>query len=236
MALLDSSESLEAFRRGDRAALEAVYRHYVGEVERLLRGGFTFTSQGDTIRFRGLRAPFRLQEAIQESFIKAFRESARAAYDGSRPFGPYLMTIARNLIIDDYRRRKLEAELFVHLGDVGFDGEAEADTLGRLSGEADKPSPEAHAWRRQLAEALSAFIADLDDVDGRILREHLLGSQTQQGIADDLGISRNDVRKHIRLLRERLLRHLKSEGIIGNLEVAEVFQAVTTLIVFGVVL
>ena len=236
MALLDSSESLEAFRRGDRAVLGAVYREYVGQVEAMLRSGFTFTSQGATVRFRGIREPFRLQEAIQESFIKAFRQSARESYDGSRAYGPYLMTIARNLIIDDYRRRRLESELFVRLGDVSFDGEADADALGRLSAQPDGPSPEASVWRRQLSEALSAFVTDLDEIDGRILREHLLGSQTQQGMADELGISRNDVRKHIRLLRERLLRHLKSEGIIGNLEVAEVMQAVTTLIVFGVVL
>ena len=56
---------------------------------------------------------------------------------------------------------------------------------------------------------------------------YLLGELTQNAMADELGESRNDVRKRIRQLRERLLRTLKSEGIIGKLEVSEVFQAIT---------
>jgi DNA-directed RNA polymerase sigma subunit (sigma70/sigma32) len=56
---------------------------------------------------------------------------------------------------------------------------------------------------------------------------YLLGDLTQHAMADELGESRNDVRKRIRQLRTRLLRKLKSEDIIGELEVSEVFQAVT---------
>lgn len=235
MELLDSSESIEAFRRGDRDLLAEVYRHYLADVEKMLRGGFTFTSQGDTVRFRGIAEPFRLQEAVQESFIHAFRESARQSYDGSRAFRPYLLTIARNLIIDRYRRRKLERGLFVHLGDMAYEDEDEREVLGRLSGTDDQVSPEATAWQNQLAAALDEFISQLDAIDSRILEEHLLGPQTQQGMADELGVSRNDVRKRIRELRQRLLRHLKSEDIIGNLDVAEVMRAVTTLIALGVV-
>ncbi|MFW6053648.1 MAG: hypothetical protein ACOC9J_02435, partial [Persicimonas sp.] len=62
--MLESSDSLEAFAQGDRDLLDEVYRHYVGSVEKMLRGGFTFTSQGDTIRFRGIAEPFRLREAV----------------------------------------------------------------------------------------------------------------------------------------------------------------------------
>ncbi len=240
MELLQSEEHIEAFRRGDRELLGEVYRHYVGDVEKMLRGGFTFTSKGETVRFRGISQPFRLQEAVQESFIHAFRDKARQAYDPAREFRPYLLTITRNLIIDRYRRRKLESQLFVHLGDMAYEDEDEREVLGRLSGDPSsggegQKDPEASAWQGQLAGALEAFVAQLDETDSRILEEHLLGSQTQQGMADELGVSRNDVRKRIRELRKRLLRHLKSEGIIGNLEVAEVMRAATTLIALGVV-
>jgi RNA polymerase sigma factor (sigma-70 family) len=247
MELLDSSESIEAFRRGDRDVLAEVYRHYVGDVERMLRGGFTFTSQGETVRFRGITQPFRLQEVVQESFIHAFRDKARQSYDESRAFRPFLLTIVRNLLIDRYRRRRLESELFVHLGDMAYDDESEHEVLGRLSGQSGagqsagpageqaSPSPEAAAWQGQMAAALETFLAQLDPVDTQILEEHLLGSQTQQGMADELGVSRNDVRKRIRQLRKALLRHLKSEDIIGDLDVAEAMRAVTTLIALGVV-
>ncbi|WP_168210638.1 RNA polymerase sigma factor [Persicimonas caeni] len=234
--MLESEENIEAFRRGDRDLLGDVYRHYVSDVERMLRGGFTFTSQGETVRFRGITQPFRLQEVIQESFIHTFRDKARQAYDPAREFRPYLLTIVRNLVIDRYRRRKLESQLFVHLGDMAYADEDEREVLGRLSGnEAQQGDPEESAWQSQLGVVLGEFLAALDDVDSRILEEHLLGSQTQQGMADELGMSRNDVRKRIRELRARLLRHLKSEGVIGNLEVADVMRAVTTLIALGVV-
>ncbi|MFP4600011.1 MAG: RNA polymerase sigma factor [Persicimonas sp.] len=234
MELLESSDSLEAFAQGDRDLLDEVYRHYVGSVEKMLRGGFTFTSQGDTIRFRGIAEPFRLREAVQETFIRAFRKKARQAYDGSRPYRPYLLTIARNLIIDRFRRRSRESELFVHLGDMAYQDEDERAVLERVGGDTG-PSPEVSAWRKQLTETLTEFVGELDEVQSRILEEHLQGPKTQHEMADALGISRNDVRKHIRLIRKRLLRRLKSRGVIGSLEVTEAMRAVTTLIALGVV-
>ena len=235
MELLSSSEGLEAFRRGDRQVLGEIYRHFVDDVEAMLRGGFTFTSQGQTVRFRGIREPFRLQEAIQETFIRAFRDSARRNYDGQRAFKPYLLTIARNRIIDRYRREKLERELFVPLGDMAFDDEDERDVLGRVASDVDQVDPEEAAWQKQLSEVLHTYLDELDDQDSRILNEYLLGSETQHGMAQALGMSRNDVRKRIRLLREGLLRHLKSEGVIGRLEASDVLRAATTLLALGAV-
>lgn len=236
MELLESSESLEAFRRGDRDLLGDVYRQYVGEVTKMLRVGFSFTSQGESIRFRGISEPFRLQEAVQESFIHAFRQKARQAYDGSRPYGPYLATITRNLVIDRYRKKRTESKLFVHLGDMAYEDEDEREVLGRLSSaQPQQPDPEASAWRQQLAGALDEFIDGLEPPDDRILAEHLLGGCTQQEMAEALKTSRNHVRKRIRLIREGLLRHLKSKGVIGALEVAEVMEAATALIALGVV-
>ncbi|MFW5967661.1 MAG: RNA polymerase sigma factor [Persicimonas sp.] len=233
MELRDSEEKLEAFRRGDRDLLEALYRHWVDDIRQMLRAGFTFTSQGDTVRFRGIKEPFRLQEAVQESFIHAFRKKAREAYDGSRSFGPYLRTIVRNRIIDRYRRKKLESKLFVHLGDLAHDDEADQQVLERLSGDPDEVDPEESTWRGELSATLDAFVDRLDDVEGRILREHMIGERTQREMADALGVSRNDVRKHIRHIRSSLLRHLKSEGVIDELEASEAIQAVTTLLVMG---
>lgn len=83
------TDRIEAFRRGDRETLAALYRAYVGEVEQLLRRGFTFQSRGQSVRFRGYDEPFRLQEAIQDGFMHAFRQQAREAYDGEQPYLPF---------------------------------------------------------------------------------------------------------------------------------------------------
>lgn len=235
MELLDSEESLDAFRRGDSDLLERVYRHYRDDIRSMLRSGFTFTSQGQTVRFRGIDEPFRLQEAVQESFIHAFRQKAREAYDGSRRYGPYLRTIVRNRLIDRYRRRQRESKLFVHLGDMTYEDEAEQEVLERLAGEDAEPDPERTAWRNELVEALAQFVEQLDAVERRILEEHLVGDYTQREMAEALGVNRNRVRKHIRQLRKQLLRYLKSEGFIGELDAGEVMDVVTTLIALGVV-
>lgn len=65
----------------------------------------------------GVAAPIRLgaglpegdlEVLVQNTFVRAFSPSARAAYDGLRPFGSYLVTIARNLLIDEARARNRE--------------------------------------------------------------------------------------------------------------------------------
>ncbi len=227
MRLKGNSDKLEAFRAGDRQVLGEIYREHVEDVEAMLRRGFSFTSGDKSVRFQGFDEPFRLQEAVQESFVHAFRESARQAYDGERSYRPYLMQIVRNRLIDKFRSQQVESRLFVRLGDVKYDEESEAEAMDRLSGAPPEVSPELESLRNQIGEVLAGFVSEQDESDQKVIRMYLLGELTQHAMADELGESRNDVRKRIRGLRKRLLRTLKSEGIIGELEVSEVFQAIT---------
>ena len=43
---------------------------------------------------------------MQEAFRRAFEERARSAYDGLRPYRRYLLTITRNLVIDQLRKQR----------------------------------------------------------------------------------------------------------------------------------
>ena len=80
---------LLAFRRGNPDALEAVYRLHVGEVESWVRRGL--------LRMGRLNAA-DLADLVQDIFVRAFSDSARASYDGLREYVPFLMTLARNLL------------------------------------------------------------------------------------------------------------------------------------------
>lgn len=238
MELRDHPERVEKFRRGDRETLAALYAAHVDAVEELLVRGFGFKSKGQAIRFRGLREPFEIQEVLQDAFMRAFRKQARDAYDPSKPWRPYLITITRNLVIDRFRRSTLEDSLFVKVGSLMLEDESEAQVLGRLS--ASKPaqvgdpgfSPELEAMRTQVSTVLASFVSTLDETDTRILQEHLMGSLSQNAMADELGMSRNDVRKQIREMRARLLRHLKAEGVIDTLDVEDVFAALIIVTLF----
>lgn len=231
MNLEDDPERVEAFRRGDRELLAQLYHAHVPAVEKLLRLGFTFTSQGKTVRFRGFQEPFLLQESIQEGFLRAFREEARQAWNPGKPWRPYLLAIVRNQVIDQFRKQQVEQRYFVPLARMAGEDESEQDALDKLSSsEESSASPEMKAFQSQLGKILSVFLEELDEGDRDTVRLHMLGDMTQQELADHLNESRNDVRKRIREIRSKLLRHLKREGVIGNLDASELLRDLSVLV------
>jgi hypothetical protein len=84
--LLENDRALlDAFRRGDRAAMTKVFRHYVDDVARTIRAGVVVNVDGQRTRV-GQRLPEHEVEAlVQETFTKAFAPKARESYDGVRP-------------------------------------------------------------------------------------------------------------------------------------------------------
>ena len=105
MSLLRSDPRLlAAFRAGERAALERVYWHYVDVVTEIARRGALFANGGQV----GGAVAHDLPDLVQETFVRAFTERARLAYDGLREYRPYLATICRNLMADWARKRGRE--------------------------------------------------------------------------------------------------------------------------------
>jgi RNA polymerase sigma factor (sigma-70 family) len=233
MELKDNDRLAEAYRQGDREVLGQLYRAWRDDVEAMLRGGFTFTSDGRTVRFQGYDEPFRLQEALQDAFIHAFKERVRQNYDPSRSFRPYLMTVIRNHLIDKFRRRQLESELFVAAEDVAAEdesGTAAMDRLGQQSASnTQDASPETEAMREEVGQALQSFVEELDEIDAEILRHYLLGEMTQHEMADHLDTDRNTVRKHIRMIRRSLLGHLKRRDLIGTSDVESLLDTLSQI-------
>ena len=218
MELKGDPQRIEAFRRGDKQVLTELYRAHVSSVERFIRSGFTFSSRGKTIRFNGFYEPFRVQETLQDAFLKAFKKEAREGYDGSKPWRPYLMMIVRNHVIDQFRSSRTEQRYFVALADIGGSTETENETLERLQVDREANSPEMTAFRSQLGGVLKIFMDELDPMDMEVVQRHMLGDMTQQQLAEHLGESRNDVRKRIKSIRAKLLRHLKTQGVIKDLD------------------
>ena len=101
----DDRPLLDAFRRGDRAAAERVYYHYVDDVDKLVRRGFILDAK-ETIRVPGIGDADAAADLVQEVFVRALSEPARLSYDGLRPYRPYLLRIAKNLLIDRLRATK----------------------------------------------------------------------------------------------------------------------------------
>src|SRR5436190_1447628 len=101
------AELLRRFRKGERDALEAVYRTYVDRVAGIVRFGFRLASSGAVVP--GLaRDAQDLADVVQEVFAKAFAPAARQSFDGTRDYAPFLFAIARNVAVDWARQRGRE--------------------------------------------------------------------------------------------------------------------------------
>jgi RNA polymerase sigma-70 factor (ECF subfamily) len=79
---------MERYADGDSQAFDELFRRYEA------RAYAFFVAR--------TRSPERARDLYQELFLRIHR--ARASYDGSRPFTPWLFQIARHLLVDDVRR------------------------------------------------------------------------------------------------------------------------------------
>src|SRR5262245_1007229 len=135
---VERRELLARFRAGDRRALEETYRHYAKAVATFLSRGFVFSASGRSLRFVGYSNSFDVDNALSETFLRAFQESARLGYDGIHPYKTYLLSIARNFVIDELRRQKfvsLTEETSEPEGDDGRPPSAEDQVLATELGE-----------------------------------------------------------------------------------------------------
>lgn len=193
------TQLLEAFRRGERWALEHVYRAHVRMLDGYLR---TLARAGNA---RELGQASAIADSLQEVFIRAFSGGARAAYDGTRPYAPYLRKIAKNLFIDQLRAQGRVLELSVAtLPDaseaVPLEGEPSADPL--------------------VATVLSAYLAALPPPLLGVYEQRFVLGNSQETACSQLGITRRRLRTDEERLKSGLRRALVSHGILrGDLSV-----------------
>lgn len=132
----------------------------------------------------------RAKEVVQDTFMKTWEVVARG--EEIRNFRAYLYRVARNLIIDEARRRKLRTETSLEdmREDSGFDpGEDKTRTLlDRMEG----------------AEALK-LLAKLSDEDQEVLMLRFVDELDPKEIAEMLEVTANvvSVRSHRALKRLR---------------------------------
>jgi len=191
---------LDAFRRGERAALSQIYYAHVDDVAVVVRTGFTLKEQG--IHVPGTGTGDTERELVQEVFFRAFEESARLAYDGLRPYGPYLGRIARNLLID--RQRQRQRQLSKQVDSEAIDG-CPAASPARAHEE------ELH-WNR-LSAVTKEYLATLDEQTRRLVRLRFEEELSQDEAASQLGLSRRKVRTLEEHVQTGLRRFLKRRDL-----------------------
>ncbi|HSR96900.1 MAG TPA: sigma-70 family RNA polymerase sigma factor [Kofleriaceae bacterium] len=195
-AALDRDRALlDAFRRGEREALGQVYFDHVDAVAKLVRHGFFLASHG--LRVPGASQLDIEHELVQEVFVRAFAERARNGYDGLRPYRPYLLRIAKNLMID---RQRARGHAIAVVPDAA---ELDAADLATATDTED----ELH-WQR-LTAATSDYVAGLDAEMRSVVRLRFEEERSQQEVAEVLHVSRRRVRTLEQRAQVGLRRHLK---------------------------
>jgi RNA polymerase sigma-70 factor (ECF subfamily) len=210
MSLLLDRERLAAFRAGDSRVLQQVYNEYLPELTGYLDRGFTFRSGPRSYRFRGFAEPFDLNNVVQETFLRAFQDSARTAYDGVSPFRVYLLTIARNLVIDQLRKREVATVQMVEIEG----GEEGGGLLGELDPESR--SAEDDLLIQEMGRLYQEFVAGLDEREAAFFRTRFEREVSGLGVAREYGLTRMQMRTLEKKLRDRFLTFMQSKGYLEH--------------------
>lgn len=189
---------LEGYRRGDRAALDVIYRRLSVPVLRSLSRSFGVRVASGVSPVHV--SPLDLDAAHQETFMRVFSDSARLHYDGLKPFEPYVLAIARSAAIDVLRAQgKLHREA-LPLDDV-------ADSLFDPTA-----SPEAQALQAEAEALVKGFLSTLSPEDRTFATARFIEGQSQERAGALCGLSRQEARTREAKLKALCLKHLATKG------------------------
>ena len=171
-------------RRGDTAGLAGLMGRHQDRLFRYL------------LRLVGDEAV--AEDTFQQTWVQVAERIGR--YDASRPFGPWLFTVARNLALDHLRRRRPES-----LDDVdepAAPAGAEGDPLARVVA-------------RQQGARLANAVAGLAPLDREVLslrfEEDLALPQLAQALGVPVPTAKARLYRALARLRERMLATAPAE-------------------------
>lgn len=214
MLFVENRELLDAFRRGERHALERAYEHFAPSITGFLRQGFSFDSGGRQCRYLGARSQFDLDDRLHDVFSRAFSENARLAYDGLSSYRTYLFVIARNLIIDDFRKKQHALlEYSMDAVDAAVEpagGGTATDPIDGLF--ARSGDPRADAENAELLSLVEKFKSKLPPREHEIYRLRFVDNLGHDEIATQTGMSKSKIKTSEQRIRERFFDFMQSHG------------------------
>ncbi len=175
-------ELMALLRRGRQAALTVLVERY----------------QNDLFRFCAhyLKDAESARELTQETFLRVF--AARDRFDEARSFRPWVLRIARNLCLNELKRRQA-----VRMEPLDERGGVAGREDGRLPASAAH-GPEALAISGERNAALQAALNSLDDESREIVELRFFHRMRAREIAAIVGRTEGAVRTRLHRILERL--------------------------------
>jgi RNA polymerase sigma factor (sigma-70 family) len=197
MVFVGRPDLLRRFRQGESSALEAVYWAYVDQVTRVVQA--VMNSYAAASGERLMLQSAELGDLVQEVFVRAFSPVCRSHYDGERPYGPYLVQIARNSVADHWRSARREVVLDV------------APLLEALSLEMGSAVPARWADQETVA-VVERYLGSLPPDIRRVHDALYVRGLSQREAAQILGMGRQAIRGIEAKLRAGVQRELQRTG------------------------
>lgn len=169
---------------GDRSAFDRFVERHQAAVMRLL--------------LVGADSPDDAEDALQEAFLGAWRSASTFA--GTASARGWILTIARNALRRQYRRRVGEPSEFVSL-----------DELGRSAGWGSEDPPDAVYARVETRERLAAALRGLQASDREVLVLRDLEELSGEATAAALGITLRAMKSRLHRARLRLAAELRGQ-------------------------
>jgi RNA polymerase sigma factor (sigma-70 family) len=193
------ADLLRAFRGGDRETLANVYRLCVRDVELGVRRALA------SLR---LLSAANLADIVQEVFLRAFSRNARLSYDGQRDYKPYVLSIARNVVVDWTRRVGREIPT--------------SDLLEMTAGDiADADSGDVTPFPPAAVSLVAGYVQSLPPDLRAVHHRRFVLAEPQRQAAAALGISRQSLRTREQNLIVGLRRELRRAGLSDRAQLIE---------------
>lgn len=192
---MDRSEErriIEKVLRGDTNAFESI----VSEHERLVYN----------LALKMLQSPEDAQDAVQETFIKAYQ--SLGAFRGESKLSVWLYRLASNVCIDMLRKRRVQT---VSLSAEDEDGAGQALELPD-----ERFSPETELEKKELRRAVREGLGELGDDYRQVLVMREVAGLSYNEIAEATKLDLGTVKSRIFRARKKLCAILVSGGNISR--------------------
>jgi RNA polymerase sigma-70 factor, ECF subfamily len=196
VALEEDRAWLEAFRRGERDALARVFDAYGPDIARTIRAGVLVKTADGPLRVGNGLLESDIEALVHDTFVKAFAEKARHSYDGIRPYGAWLATIARNTLLDHGRALQTRRVAHVEMDELAAAGPTQEDVV----------------HTHELRGLLGRFLGALDDLDRNVFRLRFAEARSRRDAGHELGLSEMQVRRRDIRLKRDLVNFLHNHG------------------------
>jgi RNA polymerase sigma-70 factor (ECF subfamily) len=173
------------FQSGDRAAFTTLVRRHQGSI-------FNFA-------LRHLRSQPAAEEVVQDAFVRVVQSAAEFKHEAR--FATWLYTIARNLCIDQIRKRTLRRH--PSLDESKRADEPDGATLGEQTADS-RANVERAAVGVEIRERVLAAVEDLPDDQREVFLMREVSNLPFKEIAEIIGVSENTAKSRMRYALERL--------------------------------